>query len=55
MSSDEMSDSLHNLLQQIQLNILANNYNEKNKHILNKLLKELNNKRLELKDSRKQI
>lgn len=51
-SGKEMSDSLHNLLQQIQLNILANNYNEKNKHILNKLLKELNNKRLELKDSK---
>lgn len=51
-SGKEMNDSLHNLLQQIQLNILANNYNEKNKQILKKLLKEANNKQLELKDTK---
>ena len=52
VSGKEMSESLHHLLQQIQLNILANNYNEKNKQILKKLMKEANNKRAELKDSK---
>ena len=52
VSSKEMSESLHHLLQQIQLNILANNYNEKNKQLLKKLMKEANNKRAELKDSK---
>lgn len=52
MSAKEMRDKLHNLLQQIQLNILANNYNEKNKVLLNKMFNEMKSKQAELKDSK---
>lgn len=51
-SVKKMNDLLHILLQQIQLNILANNYNEKNRVILEKLLRELNEKKLDLKNSK---
>lgn len=52
LSGKEMGDKLHNLLQQIQLNILANNYNEKNKVLLSKLFNEMKEKQSDLKDSK---
>ena len=52
ISGKEMSSMLHKLLQQIQLNILANNYNEKNKVLLKKLFNDVKNKQLDLKDSK---
>ena len=52
VSNKEMNTNLNLLLQNIQLNILANNYNEKNIVILNKLLNELTEKKHELKDSK---
>jgi hypothetical protein len=52
VSGKQMITSLHGLLQQIQLNILANNYNEKNKVILNTLHKDIKMKKGELKDTK---
>lgn len=52
LSGKEMGDKLHNLLQQIQLNILANNYNEKNKVLLSKMFNEMKEKQADLKDSK---
>ena len=52
ISLGEMNTSLNLLLQKIQMNILANNYNEKNKVILTKLHNELNKKRKLAKDNK---
>ena len=52
ISLGEMNTSLNLLLQKIQMNILANNYNEKNKVILTKLHDELNKKRKLAKDNK---
>lgn len=52
ISGKQMSNALHGLLQEIQLNILANNYNEKNKVILNTLGNDIKTKKMALKDSK---
>lgn len=52
ISGKQMSNALHGLLQEIQLNILANNYNEKNKVILNTLRNDIKTKQMSLKDSK---
>lgn len=52
ISLGEMNTSLNLLLQKIQMNILANNYNEKNIVILTKLHDEMNKKRKLAKDNK---
>lgn len=52
LSGKQMSNSLHDLLQEIQLNILANNYNEKNKVILNTLHNDIKLQKNELKNTK---